>query len=134
MFKKLIIMIIGLFILSNNVSAFSTENINTLIDLDRDSNVLLNYYYDDYELDGLNVDIYYVASIDEEMQYHKSSKFMNYPFIINGIKTEEEWKVLEDTLESYIIADNILADYSLMLFENKIQVDRLKSGLYFLLF
>lgn len=131
MFKKLIFMMMGLLFLCNYVNALSTENVDSLIDLDRDNNVILNYYYDDYELNGLNVDIYYVASIDEEIQYHLSSEFMNYPIAVNGIKFQDEWKILEDTLESYIIADDIIADYSVMVSGNRIQLDGLKSGLYF---
>lgn len=129
--KKIMLLMILILMPYNCVGAISTDEVSESLDLDRDNSLLLNYSYDDYDFDGVNVEVYYIASIDNDMQYHLVSDFSNYPVKINGIKTSDEWEIVEDTLESYIIADSIEADFSLTVDDNKVYVSGLNPGLYF---
>ena len=132
--KKILITIIILINLIKpaNVFALSTTIAKEEINNDTNCNVTLNYYYDDYNFDNTNIKIYHIASITKDFQYNLSSKFSSYPIKINGLKTDVELNTLKQTIDSYIIADNIeeLASYSIV--NNKVNINNLKPGLYFI--
>ena len=132
--KKILITIIILINLIKpaNVFALSTTLAKEEINNDTNCNVTLNYYYDDYKFDNTNVKIYHIASITKDFQYNLSSKFSSYPIKINGLKTDVELNILKQTIDSYIIADNIeeLASYSIT--NNQVNINNLKPGLYFI--
>lgn len=132
--KKILITIIILINLIKpaNVFALSTTLAKEEINNDTNCNVTLNYYYDDYNFDNTNVKIYHIASITKDFQYNLSSKFSSYPIKINGLKTDVELNTLKQTIDSYIIADNIeeLASYSIT--NNQVNINNLKPGLYFI--
>jgi len=127
-----IILILISFIIPNSVYALSTSDANEKIDLTKKANLTLNYIYDDYNLDNVNVEIYYVASVSSDFRYELSSAFSEYSIKINGIKTDKEWATLEQTLNSYIIADKIDAMLETKIRNNKIELSDLKLGLYFI--
>ena len=114
-----------------NVNALSTADAIEGIDINKESNLTLNYYYDDYEFDNTNVEIYYIASVTTDFRYELSSDFLSYPIKINGIKTENEWTILEQTLNAYIEADSIEATFSKTIDKNTVALTNLKPGLYF---
>ena len=132
--KKILITIIILINLIKpaNVFALSTTLAKEEINNDTNCNVTLNYYYDDYNFDNTNVKIYHIASITKDFQYNLSSKFSSYPIKINGLKTDVELNTLKQTIDSYIIADNIeeLTSYSIT--NNQVNINNLKPGLYFI--
>ena len=132
--KKILITIIILINLIKpaNVFALSTTLAKEEINNNTNCNVTLNYYYDDYNFDNTNVKIYHIASITKDFQYNLSSKFSSYPIKINGLKTDVELNTLKQTIDSYIIADNIeeLASYSIT--NNQVNINNLKPGLYFI--
>ncbi len=132
--KKILITIIILINLIKpaNVFALSTTIAKEEINNDTNCNVTLNYYYDDYNFDNTNIKIYHIASITKDFQYNLSSKFSSYPIKINGLKTDVELNTLKQTIDSYIIADNIeeLASYSIT--NNQVNINNLKPGLYFI--
>lgn len=132
--KKILITIIILINLIKpaNVFALSTTIAKEEINNDTNCNVTLSYYYDDYNFDNTNIKIYHIASITKDFQYNLSSKFSSYPIKINGLKTDVELNTLKQTIDSYIIADNIeeLASYSIV--NNKVNINNLKPGLYFI--
>jgi len=115
-----------------NVSATSTIISKEKIDITRDCSLTLEYNYDEEQLDNINLKIYYIASVTEDYQYELSSNFSNYPVKINGIKTTDEWTTLESTLNAYIIADAIEANLSISNQKNKLVIQNLKPGLYFI--
>jgi len=61
-----------------------------------------------YGSSALPVEIYRVAGID----FSLAGAFKDLPVNITNVKSNEEWAVISDTLESYIIADSIKADYT----------------------
>lgn len=132
--KKIILnmLILVSLIIPLDVFAKMTSDSKELIDINRLSNLTLNYSYDDYNFDDVSVKLYYIASINKDFNYQLESEFKDYSISINGIKTHEEWDILKQTLESYIKADNIkeLGNYSIK--GNKVEIQNLKAGLYFI--
>jgi len=114
------------------VYALSTADANEGIDLTKDINLTLNYNYDNYDFNNINVKIYYIASVTSDFRYQLSSDFSSYPIKINGIKTDNEWTSLEQTLNAYITADDIEETLSEKIRNNKITINNLKAGLYFI--
>lgn len=127
-----IMLIVLSIIIPNNVYAISTTEAKEAIDITKDSKLTLNYYYDDYNFDDTNVKIYYIASVTSDFRYELSSDFSSYLIKINGIKTEGEWTSLEQTLNSYITADNIKETSKKSIKNNNITINDLKPGLYFI--
>lgn len=124
---------IGITFLSiNNVFAISTTSAKEKIDISRKGSLTLNYNYDDYLFDNINVKIYKVASVTNDFQYQISPNFLEHPININGIIFKEEWNILENTLNSYIIADDIKEDSSHLVEDNTLRIENLEVGLYFI--
>lgn len=133
MVRKLIkiMLVFMILIIPSKGNALSTADVNERIDLTRDCSLTLNYSYDNYEFNGIDVKIYYVASVTSDFRYHLSSDFISYPISINGIKINREWTSLEQTLNAYIEADGIKEMMSFSIENNKIMISDLKPGLYF---
>lgn len=126
-----IILILISFIIPNSVYALSTSDANEKIDITKKANLTLNYIYDDYNLDNVNVEIYYVASVSSDFRYELSSAFSEYSIKINGIKTDKEWATLEETLNAYINTGNIKETVKTTIKNNKVELSDLDLGLYF---
>lgn len=129
--RIMFVIFIWLFFIPCNVYALSTTEAVEKIDVMR--NCSLTLYYDklDYKLDNINIKIYDIASVLENFSYQLSSNFSNYPIVINGIKTDYLWNVLEDTLNSYILADNIKETFSYSIKDYVLEISDLHPGLYF---
>lgn len=112
------------------VSAKLTSDAKELIDINKSSNITLKYNYDDYEFNDVNVKLYRIAAITEDFQYELEDEFKDYEININGIKTNDEWDNLKQTLEAYIKADNILELENYLIKENTVEIKNLKVGLY----
>ncbi len=131
--KKILIIIMMFFIgviIPIKIFSLSTVDAQEKIDVNRGCNLTLNYYYEDYNINNINVKIYYVASVTEDFQYQLSSNFSKYSVKINGLTTEQEWQILKQTLNSYIEADQILETESTLIKDNKVSKFNLKPGLY----
>lgn len=131
--KKIIIsilMFISLMI-PYNVYALSTTDAKEKIDVDKNSSLTINYLYDDYNFDNVEVKIYHVATITSNFQYNLSSNFEVYPIEINGLKNDSEWNSIEQTLNAYIEADSISEFTTQKIENNTIILSNLKAGLYF---
>ena len=128
--KKILlnVIFITLIIIPLKISAISTSDAKEAIDTSKESSLTLKYNYEDYNFDNTPVKIYYIASITSDYQYKISKDFLKYQIKINGIK-EEEWNILEQTLNSYIDADNIEELYKYSITNNKIEISNLKPGL-----
>ena len=131
--KKIVISIIIFISLLNpyNVCALSTTEAKENIDVSKDCNLKVNYEYDDYDFDDVKVKIYHIATVTSNFQYNLSSNFNIYPLKINGLKNDSEWNALEQTLNSYIEADNIEEMLLESIEDNEISISNLEPGLYF---
>ena len=132
--KKIILnmLILVSLIIPSSVFAKMTSDAKELIDINRLTNLTLNYSYDDYDFNGISVKLYYIASITEDFRYQLESEFKDYNISTDGIKTNEEWDTLKQTLESYIKSDNIKELESYSIKDNKVEIKNLKAGLYFI--
>jgi len=112
------------------VFGLSTVDANQKIDIDKECTLTLNYLYDDYNLTDIGVKLYLVSTITPDYQYQISSHFSNYLIKINGLKTDQEWNILKETLNSYITADNVKEEISTTISNNVVEFSNLKPGLY----
>lgn len=126
-----LVLIFIILLLPYNGYAMSTVDATEKIDIGKDCSLTLNYYYDNYNFDDLNVKIYYVASVEGDFQYHLSSSFSSLPVKINGLRADNEWDSLKDTLNAYIMADDIKELLSYSNQKEVISISGLKTGLYF---
>ena len=129
--KKFLMILICL-IIPSKVFALSTSDALSEIDINKDCSVNLYYYYDDYDFNDVNVDIYYIASLTKDFKYQLSSSFKDYSINVNGIKNDSEWNILEQTIDSYIEVDKIEKIQSKKILNNKVSFSDLKPGLYFI--
>lgn len=130
--KKLIINVILTIIAIIPVTALAASTSDATEPITGTSGSLnIEYKYEDYKINNIDVDIYYVASVSEDYQYSLSGQFASYSVVLNGIKTTEELKNLEETIGSYISADKIEATNSGKVVNNKISFKDLKTGLYY---
>lgn len=129
--KKIILIIsIMTLLIPNVIYALKTSDANTSIDINKEGSINLNYLYNDYELNDINVQIYHVASITEDFIYQSSKDFSSYPIKINSLSDDNEWKSLIETLNTYINIDGIKETYSCIIKDNNVKVSNLKPGLY----
>ena len=126
-----IMLIIVSLIIPVNVRATTTNTIKD-IDITKNSNLSLNYYYDDYIFDNTNVKLYYIADITNNSQYQLSSNFSNYSLKINSLTNDSELKSLKETINTYITIDNIKETISQDIKNNTTTFINLKPGLYFI--
>ena len=132
--KKILlnVSLIFLVIFPFKVFALSTTEDKEKTDIYKNASLTLNYDYEDYIFDNTLVNIYYIAQFTSDYQYILSDEFLEYQIEFNGLHTEYDWEILEQTLNSYIETDNIKEKYSLLITNNKIQISDLKPGLYFI--
>ena len=126
------IIFVLLIIIPLEVFSLSTTVIKEKIDTNKETNLTLYYNYEDYNFDNTLVKIYNIASITPDFKYELTKDFINYQVKINGIKTIEEWDILEQTLNSYIEADKIKEMYLYSIKNNEVKISNLKPGLYFI--
>lgn len=125
-----IILILMIVIMPVKVCAVSTSDALEVLDVNKESSLTLNYYYDDYKFNDVGVKIYYIASVDADFKYQLSSDYISYPIKINDIATEYEWNSLVQTLMSYIEADGIEETREEIITNNMVSFSGLKPGLY----
>ena len=132
--KKIVFNILILISLILPIKIYSKNTVDALesIDTNKLNNITLNYSYDNQEINDVNVKIYFIASISNDFQYKLEYNFKDYNINFNEMKTNEDLNILKDTLESYIIADNIKEKESYYIKKNKVEINDLKPGLYFI--
>lgn len=104
----------------------------TPLDPDAQASLTLYYQKDGVAFSDLTIGIYRVAEAFPDGSFELIDPFASYPIDIHGIITQEQWQHVAQTLCSYIVADQISADY-----ETKTDTDGracfsdLETGLYF---
>lgn len=94
--------------------------------------ITLNYYYDDYDFDGVRVKVYCVASMIDNNEYQLSSDFLNYQIEIKQLMIANEWIELKNIINNYIDKDNINEVMVQNIKDNKVIFNNLQPGLYFI--
>lgn len=115
-----------------NVNAISTDSATEVIDLTKNSNITLNYNYDNMNLDNTGVKIYFIASITSDLKYQLNDNFLEVGEILEDIKNEDKWNYIKEKLNTYIISNNIKETNHMNIYNNKVIIKDLKPGLYFI--
>ena len=113
------------------VQALSTSNVEEPIILNEECTLTLAYSLGGDTYSDVSAKLYKIADISSEITYSLTPKFASTNLIINGIKTQSEWNVICSTLEAYILADKISADFTKTTnSDGVVCFDNLSSGLY----
>lgn len=79
------------------------------------------------------VNLFRVADVSASAQYSLTASFAESGLNLNGIRSSGEWDVIRSTLEAYILANAMAADFSAVTDQNGCtQFAFLKPGLYLL--
>ena len=113
------------------VQAISTSDAKTPVSVDERCSLTISYGFEGIPFSDLPVSLYKIADVSEDLQYTFVDSFADSKLIINGIKTQGEWNVIRSTLETYIVANSVEADYSATTDQSgKVSFDALNTGLY----
>lgn len=111
--------------------AASTADAKEPISPDKDCSLTIAYRYDGQSFSNHPVRLYKIADVSADFQYTLTAPFANSGLILNGVQSVSEWNVIRSTLETYILADGVTADFnSITDSEGKASFDALKPGLY----
>ena len=111
--------------------AASTADAKEPISPDKDCSLIIAYRYDGQSFSNYPVRLYKIADVSADFQYTLTAPFVNSGLILNGVQSVSEWNVIRSTLETYILADGVTADFnSITDSEGKASFDALKPGLY----
>lgn len=115
-----------------DTQAASTTDAYEPINENQECSITLSYICDGIAFEGVCVQLYQIADVSADFQYTLTSPFASSGLILNGILSTDEWNVIRDTLEAYILADNIGAD-SIVTTDSTGQAcfETLNPGLYF---
>lgn len=113
------------------VQAASTASANEPISVDKECSLDISYFYDGMSFFNMAVKLYQIAEVSEDYQYSLASSFVGTGLNLNGIQNSGEWDVICSTLEAYICANGIEADYATVTNqEGKAYFEALRPGLY----
>lgn len=100
------------------------------IETDRPSSLTIYYKYDDTPLSGATFNIYYLATVDEFVNFTLTPDFASYPIAIEG-NDIDDWNRLAETLRGYTVADALTPMYTVVTgSDGKVTVDNMAAGLY----
>ena len=125
------IICICLYLIPCQVQAASTSDAKEPISTNENCSLTISYCSGGIAFSELPVNLYKIADVSADYQYTLTSSFEKSNLILNGIQTVGEWNVIRSTLETYILANDITADFNAKTdFEGKASFDALKPGLY----
>ena len=125
------ILCICIYLIPCQVQAASTSDAKEPISTNENCSLTISYCSGGIAFSELPVNLYKIADVSADYQYTLTSSFEKSNLILNGIQTVGEWNVIRSTLETYILANDITADFNAKTdFEGKASFDALKPGLY----
>ena len=125
------ILCICLYLIPCQVQAASTSDAKEPISTNENCSLTISYCSGGIAFSELPVKLYKIADVSADYQYTLTSSFEKSNLILNGIQTVGEWNVIRSTLETYILANDITADFNAKTdFEGKASFDALRPGLY----
>lgn len=125
------ILCICLYLIPCQVQAASTADAKEPISTNENCSLTISYCSGGIAFSELPVKLYKIADVSADYQHTLTSSFEKSNLILNGIQTVGEWNVIRSTLETYILANDITADFNARTdVEGKASFDALKPGLY----
>ena len=113
------------------MQAALTTDAKEPITTDKNCSLTISYCSGGIAFSELPVKLYKIADVSADYQYTLTSSFEKSNLILNGIQTVGEWNVIRSTLETFILANEVAADFNAVTdFEGKASFDALKPGLY----
>jgi hypothetical protein len=104
---------------------------STPLDPDGDASLTLYYQKDGKTFPDLQVDIYRVAEAFPDGTFQLIAPFSSYPVNIHDIMQQSQWKQVASTLDSYIVANQVAPDRSILTDEAGVaKFEDLTTGLY----
>lgn len=95
-----------------------------------ESSLTIHYTYEYQNIEGVNVETYFIADYVNGT-YELTENFKDYSIDFSNISNQNDWKEIANTLASYIVADNLIADNMGTTNENgQVTYNQLKPGLY----
>ncbi len=125
------ILCVCLYIIPFQAQAASTADAKEPISTDRNCSLTISCCSNGIAFSELPVNLYKIADVSADYQYTLTQSYEKSNLILNGIQTLGEWNVIRSTLEAYILANEVTADFNAVTdFEGKACFDELKPGLY----
>ena len=90
------------------VWATSTADATEMIRPDSRCTLSVFYGYGDLSFDGVSVNLYKIADVSADFQYTLTPSFADSGVLLNGVQTAGEWSQIRATLESHVLANEIL--------------------------
>ena len=113
--------------------AVSTSDAKEPISTDGVCTLNLSYTCNGTTVADVSVNLFRVADVSASAQYSLTAPFAESGLNLNGIRSFSEWNAIRSTLESYILANTMTADFSAVTDQNGCaQFESLKPGLYLL--
>ena len=108
-----------------------TTQASTPLDPNADASLTLYYQKDGKTFPNLQVDIYRVAEAFPDGSFQLIAPFSSYPVNIHNIMEQSQWKQVASTLDSYIVANQVAPDHSVLTDEAGVaKFEGLETGLY----
>lgn len=126
-----LLLIITVLLFPVKINALNTTEAKEKIDTSKDGILALNFVYDDLKFNNIEVKLYHVANFTEDFQFEMTPNFASYQIKLNGLKSDEEWNSVNETLDSYIEADAIDYDDVKSIDNNSVLFTGLTPGLYY---
>lgn len=76
------------------------------IDLSKNVDLTISYQNNGAAVEGVPFELYYAADVDAYGEFTLAGDFADYPVDVNDLSSDE-WKVLADTLKSYVDRDGL---------------------------
>lgn len=113
------------------VQAASTKDAKEPISTHKNCSLTISYCSGSFVFSELPVKLYKIADVSADYQYTLTSSYEKSNLNLNGIQSVGEWNVIRSTLETYILANEVAADFNAKTdFEGNVSFDALKPGLY----
>ncbi len=128
----MLILIIALLFIPYNIYAASTTQAKEPISTTEKCSLQLSYTSAETTFSNLDVKLYRVASVSADFQYSLLDQFASTKLVLNGIQSQSEWNTVRFTLESFIMANEITYDATLLTDDQGVvSFSELPVGLYF---
>ena len=123
-----------LFMLPSTAYAASTADAKESIVVSNNCSMTLNYVHNQKAFPNMNVQIFHIATVSSDFRYTLKEDIAATNLTVNGVSSTSEWDAMRTTLESYITANNLCADYKQRTDNTgSARLEYLTPGLYFIM-
>ena len=131
---RFMVICLCLFMLPCTAYAASTADAKEPIEITKDCSMTLSYVHNQTVFPNLKVQVYHIATVSSDFQYTLTADFASTNLTVNGVSSTNEWDAMRTTLESYVIANGLSADYEYRTDSNgSVKLENLTPGLYFIM-